>query len=105
MRYSRVANPKLTALRKARGYSGRKLAELAGISQPLLWKLEHDPKSRTPKGLKTALAIAAVLRVKVLDIWPDAAPQPRPQQRVRRKASAVADRRSETLENRGKRKR
>jgi transcriptional regulator with XRE-family HTH domain len=75
-----VSKP-LVRFREARGLSQAGLAKLAGISQTLLWKLEH--RDHTPKGLRTALALAAALGVEVVDLWPDAAPvvgkaRPRP---------------------------
>jgi DNA-binding XRE family transcriptional regulator len=78
----------LVALREAHGYSQAVLARLAGISQTLLWKLER--RNHTPKGLKTALALADVFRVPITDIWPGAAPattspQHRPSAGVKRR--------------------
>jgi transcriptional regulator with XRE-family HTH domain len=72
--------PQLAALRKARGLTQPQLAELAGISQPVLWRYERGDNE---PGLRYALALAAVLKVKVTDIWPDAAPPKRPNTRAK----------------------
>lgn len=61
----------LKAIRERRGLSQQELAERVGLSQPALSKLERG--KHAPKGLASALAIAAVLRVSVRTIWPGAA--------------------------------
>ena len=67
-----MAGSRLKALREARGLSGAALARLSGVPQPMVSRFE---RSTMPKGLASALAIAAVLRVKVTDIWPEADPK------------------------------
>jgi transcriptional regulator with XRE-family HTH domain len=91
--------PELARLRKARGLSQPKLAALAGISQPVLWRYERGDNE--PKGLKSALALAAVLRCKVTDIWPHLAPQRVPKHRRPHRAPTGAGRRRTTLKNQG----
>lgn len=91
----------LAALRKARGLSTYQLAELSGVKQPLISRYEHRT---APKGLKSALAIAAALRVKVLDIWPAASPQRRPTPRPSHAAPEGAQRRRRASKNQGKAK-
>jgi transcriptional regulator with XRE-family HTH domain len=89
---------RLKALREAAGYSTRELADAAGIGLVQIWRFEHGTG---PKGLKPALALAAALRCKVTDIWPDAAPQPVPKLRRPHRAPTGAGRRRTTLKNQG----
>jgi DNA-binding XRE family transcriptional regulator len=74
----------LPSLRAERGLSQAALAKLAGISQTLLWKLEH--RTKEPKGLRTAFALAEALHCAVSDIWPEAVPTTAPQHRRARGA-------------------
>ena len=67
-------------LRETAGLSQAKLAKLAHVSQTLLWKLEH--RTKEPKGLRTAFALAEALDCAVSDIWPEAVPTTSPQHRV-----------------------
>ncbi len=71
--------PRLKTLREAHGLSQAALAARAGVSQAMISKLETGENE--PKGLRTALAVAAVLAVEVTAIWPAASPHPRPQHR------------------------
>lgn len=52
---------KITALRKAKGWSGAKLAREAGIKPPSLWALEHqvtkNPRAETLFRLAAALGV------------------------------------------------
>jgi transcriptional regulator with XRE-family HTH domain len=100
---------RLKALREAAGYSTRELADAAGIGLVQIWRFEHGTG---PKGLKPALALAAALRCKVTDIWPDAKPvvgarrpHPRPQHAQSEGASMGTGGRGRALKSGGKRKR
>lgn len=94
--------PPLAALRKARGLTQPQLARLAGISQPVLWRYERGDNE--PKGLRSALALAAVLRVKVTTIWPHLAPTTAPQHRRPTAARSGTSRHRPAPRNQGKRK-
>jgi transcriptional regulator with XRE-family HTH domain len=109
-----VPDPKpLVVLRQARGLSQASVAKATGISQTLLWKLEHA--TRAPKGLRTALTLAAFYDVPVTDIWPEAAPvahnraaaspTPLPQHRPSRRAVSDRGVRRGSLKSGGKSKR
>lgn len=67
MKRNRKPNLTLKALRINRGLSREELAHLSGVSYPTIRLAEetgHEP------GPRIAFAIAEVLGVTVLDIWP-----------------------------------
>jgi transcriptional regulator with XRE-family HTH domain len=64
--------PKLREIRDRLGVSQPALAELTGVSQPMLSKFETGENE--PKGLRSAHAIAAALGVDVFDVWPHLKP-------------------------------
>lgn len=75
----------LTRWRIARGFTQNGLAKRVGIAQPTLWELEQS--QRAPKGLRTALALAAALEVPVEALWPEVTPQRGPQPQPARRVS------------------
>lgn len=85
----------LAALRKAAGLSTRQLAARSGVTQAVVSRYEHW---HAPKGLKSALAIAAALRVPALAIWPDARPQPNTKHRPSKAAGGKRTRAKKSAE-------
>lgn len=57
----------LKALRQARGWSQKELAERAGVTQAMVSYFERDQPA--PKGLTTARQLAAALKVSVDELW------------------------------------